>query len=117
LSECVITNIIIIVYYYYFHNNNREHNKVSLKSLKEFAYFLKLSLSTFIQFHTVTMTRPSSIWHVTSFVNRDNFMVLICAIYDFTLITTDVDSSKNKSLAVDSLLAAAAPNSLATQVD
>jgi len=29
---------------------------------------------------------------------------------DFTLMTTDVDSSKSKSLAVDSLLAAAAPN-------
>ena len=29
---------------------------------------------------------------------------------DFTLMTTDVDSSKSKLLAVDSLLAAAAPN-------
>ena len=33
-------------------------------------------------------------------------------------MTTDVDSSKSKSLAVDSLLAAAAPNANpATQVD
>jgi len=29
---------------------------------------------------------------------------------DFTLMTTDVDSSKSTSLAVDSSLAAAAPN-------
>ena len=36
-------------------------------------------------------------------------MVLI-VLSDFTIMTTDADSSKSKSLAVDSLLAAAAPN-------
>ena len=45
-------------------------------------------------------------------MNRDDFMVLICAIRFYLNDNTDVDSSKSKSLAVDSLLAAAAATNL-----